>query len=260
MNTFSTKQLDAISSLIYGRFGISIRKEKLERLEPRLQKMIACEGYSGFDDLYGRLAAGDADCLETLIKYITTCHTFFFREPDHFRLLVSFLNGQPNKNFRIWCAACSTGEEPYSVAMTLLDSGIDNFHIIASDINKKVLAYFNRGIYHENRLNQVPDGILQRYFTRVDDSFFAINRNLRSYISIKDINLMETVRFPTPFDCVFCRNVFIYFDEQSRKRAVDTIVGNLKIGGLFFIGHAEVLLCQPENLKKVGSSVYRRLF
>jgi len=260
MTDYSLELLTAISSLVYRNFGICIPPGKFSRLELKLERMMQQEGVQGLDDLYALLISGNQECMNKLVRYITTCHTYFFREPEHFRLLVSSMRHRPQKRYLIWCAACSTGEEPYSITMTLLDEGIQNFHIIASDLNKKVLEQFNRGVYHENRLAQMPPVTRLRYFTRSGESYYTINHTLRDYISIKNLNLMDTLRFPEQFDYVFCRNVLIYFDERSRRRTVDMLVRNLKIGGSLFIGHAEVLLWQPENLKKLASSVYRRLF
>ena len=255
---FDKKQIKEISDLVYRNFGIHITQEKLSHLEPKLEKMIRNEGYSGIDELYKHLMSGDWKCLDTLVRYITTCHTFFFREPDHFRQLVSFVKGRPQTTHRIWCAACSTGEEPYSIVMSLLDAGIRNFHIVASDLNRKVLEQFNRGVYHVNRLDQIPPEILLRYFTRIGEVYYETDQKLRNYISIKNLNLMDSIRFPEQVDYVFCRNVLIYFNEDSRKRTIENITANMKIGGILFIGHAEVLLWQPENLKKIGNSIYQK--
>jgi chemotaxis protein methyltransferase CheR len=260
MIQITKKQLDTIRDLAYRKYGLYIGPDKVSRLLPKLERFISHEGYSGADDLCARLAVGDRLCLEKLISYITTCHTFFFREPQHFRELAADIRRTPRSLYTIWCAACSTGEEPYSIAMTLLDDGIRNFHIVASDLNRDVLADFNRGVYHVSRLAQTPTAVKLRYFTPAGDDYYTINSSLRDYISIKNINLMDTIRFPELFDYVFCRNVFIYFNEQSRAQAISTITANLKIGGFLFIGHAEVLLQQPENLKKTGSSIYRRTY
>jgi chemotaxis protein methyltransferase CheR len=258
MKELSYKQIQAISSLVYENFGIFITPDKFFRFKPKLDKLIHKENYSSPEELYDCLMTGDLECLNMLVTYITTGHTFFFREAEHFRQLILFMRDNPQNKYLIWCAACSTGEEPYSITMTLLDEGIKNFHIVASDINKKVLDHFNRGLYHESRLSQMSPVSRLKYFTRQKESWYEIKHNLRNYISIKDINLMNPVSFPEKFDYIFCRNVLIYFDEESRKRALENLIRNLRIGGIFFIGHAEALLQQPNNLKKIGSSIYCR--
>lgn len=260
MIQITEQQLDTIRDLAYRKYGLYIGEDKVSRLLPKLERFISHEEYSGTEELCDRLAAGDKICLEKFISYITTCHTYFFREPEHFRELAADIRRSPRVSYTIWCAACSTGEEPYSIAMTLIDEGIRNFHIIASDLNRDVLAEFNRGVYHESRLAQMPPAAKLRYFAPAGDDYYTIDRSLRNFISIKNINLMDAVRFPEPFDYVFCRNVFIYFNEQSRSQAISTITENLRIGGFLFIGHAEVLLQQPDNLEKTGSSIYRRTY
>jgi chemotaxis protein methyltransferase CheR len=259
MTAVNEEQMGMISSLIYRKFGIYIGRDKFPRLILKLERMIGQEDSRGTEELCTRLAAGDTACMNRLVCCVTTCHTFFFREPEHFSDLVADIRRNRRSGSLIWCAACSTGEEPYSIAMTLLDEGIRDFHIIASDVNRDVLAEFNHGIYHENRFIQTPPAVRQRYFTPAGDGYYRIDRSLRDFISIKNLNLMDPVHFPELFDYAFCRNVFIYFNEESRARAVGNITSNLKKDGLLFIGHAEVLLSQPDNLKKAGSSVYCRL-
>jgi chemotaxis protein methyltransferase CheR len=252
-------QLDMISSVIYRKFGIYTGRDKYERLGLRLEGMVNRGYCSGPDELCARLASGDRQCLEELADFVTTCHTFFFREPEHFRVLVSDIRKHRTERPLIWCAACSTGEEPYSAAITLLEEGITGFRIVASDVNRAVLESFNRGVYHESRLCRTDSAVREKYFTpEGDDGYLRIDPGLRKYISIKNLNLMDRVRFVRQFDYVFCRNVFMYFDGESRKTALAGLSANLKKGGLLFIGRAEVLLSEPDGLEKAGCSVYRR--
>lgn len=252
--------LEKITSLIYRKFGLYIGKEKYERFSFKLEKMKRLGTCSGIEELYARLSAGDQTSFEQLACCVTTCHTFFFRESEHFHRLASDIRCAGQKRALIWCAACSSGEEPYSIAMYLLDSGLTDFHIIASDINHEVLSEFNRGIYHESRLSQMPSSLRTRYFLPAECGYFRIDQSLRKYVSIKNLNLMDSTLFSRQVDYIFCRNVFIYFDEKSREQALRNTVRNLKPGGLLFIGHAEVLLQSPVNLEKVGNSVFRRIY
>jgi chemotaxis protein methyltransferase CheR len=251
-------QLEMISALVYRKFGIYLGEDKYDRLRFKLETLLNRGYCTGIEELCARLSSGDPACFEQLASCVTTCHTFFFRESEHFRILISDIRKNSRVGTLIWCAACSTGEEPYSIAMALLDAGITDFHIIASDVNRVVLSEFNKGVYHESRLAQLPHRIRNRYFRPEGDGWYRIDGKLREYIAIKNLNLMDHVRFVRPFDYVFCRNVFIYFDEKSRTAALDTATANMKTGGLLFIGHAEVLLTQPANLKKTGCSVYCR--
>jgi chemotaxis protein methyltransferase CheR len=252
--------LEKITSLIYRKFGLYIGKEKYERLDLKLENMKRREGWTGIEELCARLSTGDQVSFEQLACCVTTCHTFFFRESEHFYTLAADIRSTGQKETLIWCAACSSGEEPYSIAMSLLDSGITDFHIIASDINHDVLSEFNRGVYHESRLSLMPLALRTRYFLSMGDGYFRIDQSLRKYVSIKNLNLMDSGLFFCQVDYIFCRNVFIYFDENSREQALRNVVQNLKPHGLLFIGHAEVLLQSPANLKKVGNSVFCRTY
>jgi len=251
-------RLDEIASAIYRKFGIKVGKDTYERLKFRLGDMIRRGCCADSEELCSRLSAGDEQCYEALAGFVTTSHTFFFRDPEQFAVLVSDIRRNENGRVRIWCAACSTGEEAYSIAMTLLDAGITGFHITATDVNRNVLAAFNRGVYHENRFFRTDDAVRRRYFVPEEDGYWSIDRRLRDFVSIKEVNLMDSVRFPGLFDYVFCRNVFIYFDEKSRKRALENITANLRKDGLLFIGQSEVLLFEPAKLSRTGCSTYRR--
>jgi chemotaxis protein methyltransferase CheR len=251
-------QIGLISSFIYRRFGIYVGSDRYKRLEIRLKNMISSGCCTSMDELCVRLSYGDSRCFEQLAGFVTTCHTFFFREPEHFRILASDIKKRRKRRILIWCAACSSGEEPYSIVMTLLQEGITDFHIIASDVNRDILGNFNRGVYHENRFCRTGDALRDRYFTREEDSFWRIDSGLRKYISIKNLNLMDRVYFARQFDYVFCRNVFIYFDKDSQAAALTNITANLRTDGLLFIGLAETLLSEPDYLKKKGCSIYSR--
>jgi chemotaxis protein methyltransferase CheR len=260
MLSVDERVLEKITSLIYREFGLYIGKEKYERLVLKLESMKRRGYCSGIEELCARLSSGDQVSFDRLACCVTTCHTFFFREPEHFLRLAADIRCAGRKRVLIWCAACSSGEEPYSTAMSLLDSEITDFHIIASDVNREVLTEFNRGVYHESRLSLMPSALRKRFFLPIGDGYFRIDQSLRKYVSIKNLNLMDKCLFSRPFDYIFCRNVFIYFDEKSREKALRTIVRNLKIRGLLFIGHAEVLLQSPANLEKVGNSVFCRTY
>lgn len=256
MTAIEKKQILSIGNLIYSEFGIHIPQEKSDSLCLKIEKMIAREKYAGIDDIYMHLMSGDTECLEILIRYITTNHTFFFREPAHFKKMINCIKSQPQQQIMIWCAACSSGEEPYSIAISLLEEGFSNFKIIASDIDNDVLKIFHKGVFTEGRFIKTPDCIREKYFTPVGKMQYAIKKNLRKHIIIKKLNLMDDLLFEQQFDYIFCRNVFIYFNDASRRKTIDMIIKNLRTGGRFFIGHTETLFYDPPHLKKDGHSVY----
>lgn len=258
MQNAHQSQIANISDLAYRKFGIHISDNKYPNLEIKLANLIRKENLSGMDELYARLLSDDRSLIAAFTHTITTSHTFFFREAEHFSQLAQFIKNKSKSEYTIWCAASSSGEEAYSIIMTLLDIGITNFKVIASDLNKSILRRFNQGIYHANRLEGVSSFRKNKYFTEVDNSTYQINHDLRRYVFLKNLNLMDTFFFPEKFDFIFCRNVLIYFDETSRMRALTRLTDNLKPGGKLFIGHAETLLSQPKNLIRIANSIYER--
>lgn len=259
MPIFSTSQITAISNLAYSKFGIHISEEKFSTLEIKIGRVLRDENLTDIDDLYQNLLSNNKEVIESFIHSITTSHTFFFREPSHLARLVSFISQNKQSEYLIWCAACSTGEEPYSIIMTLLEAGIRTFRVIATDLNKNVLERCNKGEYNLKRLEGVSPALLKRYFKQVDECTYKINPALRQFLSLKKLNLMDTFSFPRPVDYIFCRNVLIYFNEESRFKALGNVTANLKHGGNLFIGHAETLLSQPEDLIKVANSIYEKI-
>ncbi len=252
------KFLDDINALAYRKFGLHIAKEKYETFIPKIEKLIMREGFENLERLHARLMAGDQAVLETLVRYITTAHTYFFRESDHFDTVIRRIREEPREENLIWCTACSTGEEPYSLALSLVEAGIRNFKILASDINSAVLAAFNKGEYHLNRLASCPPGVLLKRFALMPSGRYRIDPVLRGFISIKKLNIMEPHAFERPFDFVFCRNVLIYFNEESRRRALSNLGSAMRRGALLFLGHTETILGDSPGFRRAGSSVYER--
>ncbi|HOE09775.1 MAG TPA: protein-glutamate O-methyltransferase CheR, partial [Treponemataceae bacterium] len=201
---------------------------------------------------------GNPKTKELLIKYITTNHTYFFREAEHFTHLLEDIKKTNKTNITIWCAASSTGEEPYSIAMTLLDEGIKDFKILASDLDRCVLEEFNEGIYNENRFIKTSKYQKIKYFEKLSEGVYKIRSELRKHICIKRLNLMDNLYFTQPFDYIFCRNVFIYFDDTSRQRTLETLARSLVSGGKLYIGHTETLFTFPSSLRREANSVYRK--
>jgi chemotaxis protein methyltransferase CheR len=251
------KLLGNFRKLIYEKLGINISKEKIYFLETKLKRLLNKENIDNLQDFYDSLISGSQKSMDLLIKYITTNHTFFFRENDHLDILCDILQKRKSiQKIYIWCAAASTGEEVYSIIIKLLENGIYNFAVFASDINKKVLHHLNKGIYHNARLSYVDKNIMQKYFQKIDNEHYKISGKLRKFILIKSINLIDRLVFDEKFDFIFCRNVLIYFDEQIRKIVVENLIRNLKKGGYLFIGQSETLFIYFKNIKRVHNSVY----
>lgn len=244
---------------IHDRLGFRLTATNREKFETKLRLMHLPSRWTDLAAFHQALEQGDPDAHDLLVKTITVNHTYFFREREQLDALLSKVLSQKMEGFSIWSAACSTGEEAYSLVILLLEAGVQNFRIVASDINPKVLHSVNQGLYHESRLESLPRRLLLRYFSREDDQHWRVIPELRQHLAVKAINLMEPVRFNPLFDFIFCRNVFIYFDEAARNLALDTLGANLKPGGVLFLGMTEALLEIPRGFEKGDRASYFRI-
>jgi chemotaxis protein methyltransferase CheR len=196
-----------------------------------------------------------------LVELVTNNETYFFREENQLNelchaVLPQFRN-QPC--IRIWSAACSTGEEPYSLAMTIAESGVvplESVHILATDINKKVLQIASRGWYHEHSLcfRRTPKEMLDKYFFRQDEGF-QIKRFIKDRIEFRNLNLLnnEDVAEVGKVDIIFCRNVLIYFDAAATRRVIAKFYNRLNAGGFLFLGHAETLTGMNTHFETINA-------
>lgn len=252
--------LTIFRDIIYKKTGIDFPVKKYYLLEQKLKKILIRTEYASLSNFYKDIRDDNQLALELLISYMTTNHTFFFREKDHFEFLCKDIIRKAVKKPIIWCAASSTGEEVYSIIIYLLENNIENFTLIASDIDRDVLQHMNRGIYNQNKLINLGKYYMSKYFKKIiidEEVFYKINRTLRQYIHIKTLNLIDYNKFESKIDYIFCRNVMIYFDEITRNLVIDNLLNNLKPGGYIFTGHSESLLKRGDTLKSVYTSVYK---
>lgn len=203
---------------------------------------------------------------QVAVDLLTTNETHFFREPKHFERLRQELSKLANRPgcppIRVWSAASSTGEEPYSLAITMAEMlGWRAWQVFASDLSTRVLDEARRGIYNEQRAREIPPDLAQKYLLEgFDESAgqFRIDQAIRQRVTFAQVNLMEPLPTLEPFDVIFLRNVLIYFDKEAKKRIVESISQRLRKGGLLFIGHAETLSGITDVLKSVVPTVYMR--
>ena len=250
---------DNLLDYVNDHLGFRPSTANREKLEVKLDDLRLLPRWLDLESFHRDFQAGDPDAKEALIKAITVNHTFFFREQHQLEDMISLVHSQGIEEPAVWCAASSTGEEAYSLAILLLENGVGDFRIVASDVNSRVLQLMNRGVYHDSRLEEVPRQLLMKYFTREDELHWRVVPKLREHLAIKRVNLAQEVRFDHPFDFIFCRNVFIYFDNATRKKALATLKDNLKVGGSLFLGLTEGLLDIPQGFEKSSQSGYRRL-
>lgn len=270
--TITDHEFDLIRRLVYDESGINLTDNKKQLVIGRLGKRLRKLGLSTFKEYYSYLKNGGGEQeVTTLLDCISTNKTDFFREPGHFdflrrELIPELLNSGNGKRLRIWSAACSTGEEPYSIAITLFEeiSDVDGYDIkiLASDISTRVLDAAENGVYESERLKPIPYDIMQRHFlvgSGNNNGRFKVKKHLREMIVYRRINLMEE-RYPirTKFDIIFFRNAMIYFDKATQIEVIDKLSLYLKGGGHLFLGHSETLQGVDCGLSYVRPNVYRK--
>lgn len=260
------------AQLIYRLAGIHLGNDKKNLLRARLAKRFRATGCHDVSSYMQRLQ--DDPGGEELVNFldcITTNKTDFFREPQHFDFMAQQVlpnldefceAGQP---LRIWCAACSTGEEPYTLAMVLKDNKRHwrkrGLKLLASDLSTQVLATGKNGVYAMDRVSNLPRDVVTRHFQRGTgrfDGHVRVRPDLRSMVQFERINLMDPFKFGGTFHMIFCRNVMIYFDKETRERLVNKFHALLPNGGYLFVGHSESLTGIKHRLKFVRPAVYRR--
>ena len=252
--------------LIYKIAGISLSDAKQVLLVGRLSKRLKQYGLSTFTEYYRMLASGDyPEELQTMVDLLTTNETYFFREPKHFEFLRDEILAKRSapSTFRVWSAASSSGEEAYSIAMTLAENLPKTpWEIVGSDISTRVLAKAVAGHYSLARTEGIPPGYMRKYClkgVRSNAGTFLIDPELRKKTSFFQINLTHPVEADIgDFDVIFLRNVMIYFDPETKTRVVHNLLPRLKTGGHLIIGHSETLNGITDRVVGVRPTIYRK--
>ncbi|HEX2966504.1 MAG TPA: protein-glutamate O-methyltransferase [Syntrophorhabdaceae bacterium] len=259
-----------LQKFIYSESGIKLTDVKKTMLESRLQKRLRALGMHSFSDYcdYVLSAEGIEHELTAMIDQVTTNKTDFFREPAHFEYLISKVVPVLNKSQRhlmIWSAGCSSGEEPYTLAM-VMQNYIDNggktsFSILATDISTRVLEKARIAVYDQERISAIPSVFQKKFLLRSKDKSKGIYRivpDLRKHVQFRRVNFMEgDFGFREDLDVIFCRNVIIYFDKQTQERLLRKFCNCLSPGGHIFMGHSETILGMDLPLVQVAPTVYR---
>lgn len=254
-----------IRDLFQRESGIALPAAKQALVASRLRKRLAHHKLDSFDTYCTLLTAPDAHAeRRVVIDLLTTNETYFFREPDHFVHLGDTVRPRiASRPLRVWSAASSTGEEAYSLAMTLADRcGTNNWEVLASDLSTRVLEHARRGIYEMNRLQHMPADYLERYCLKGTGEyagFMRISPQLRDRVLFVEHNLLDAPSALGRFDIIFMRNVLIYFDRDTKQKIVSTAVEALVDDGLFYTGHSESLHGLDLPLRAVSPSIYRRI-
>lgn len=262
-------ELKRLSEFVKGRFGINLA-EKKNLVEGRLAKLLSDRSIESFE-AYFHLVEADRTGAEVsqLMDRLTTNHTFFMREASHFdyfkdRVLPWLSETVKDRDLRIWSAGCSSGEEPYTLAMILADFFGEeqvswDMKILATDISASVLNAAREGIYTGDEVRTLPKAWQLRYFKHKGHDSFQVCDQIRSQVIFRSFNLMEPVLpFRKQFHVIFCRNVMIYFDQETKNQLVQRYYNQTTVGGHLFIGHSESLSRDAMGYRYLMPSVYRK--
>ena len=260
----SDPEFDRLRRFFHAASGIRLADSKKVLVCGRLAKRLRALGLDSYRAYleFIEQPAGRSE-RQLAVDLLTTNETHFFREPRHFELLRDELARRNGRGgVRVWSAACSTGEEPYSLAMTLAEVlGDRPWNVFASDLSNRVLDDAKTAIYGAQRAGEVPRALADKYLLEGIDEYagqWRVDGALRQRVSFQQINLMQPLPALEPFDYVFLRNVLIYFDNAAKQRIVEAIAKTIRPGGLLFIGHSETLSGITDVLQSVVPTVYRQ--
>jgi len=259
------KEFNLFRQLIYDKAGISMADTKRGLVQGRLTKRLRHFRLNSFHEYYELLHNSvDGTEMQMLVDLLTTNETYFYREQKHFDYIAETIvkDLKPSQTFKIWSAACSSGEEPYSIAMLLADKlGMKaNWEILATDLNQQILNAAKRGLYRISAIEKIPRDYLREHCLQGQSQysdFFMMRKTIKEKIDFQQLNLNREWKCDGPFDLIVLRNVMIYFDKPTRKKLVARIAKKLKPGGYLFISHSETLSGISDHFKCVQPAIYK---
>lgn len=265
------KEFDFIRHVIGENAGIVLGPNKRQLVQGRLARRLRELGLPTYEAYCDHIRDSGPEELVGLINALTTNVTSFFRENHHFEALASYMipeamqRNQQSRRLRLWSAGCSTGEEPYCLAMTLAESIPAamrwDVKILATDIDSEVIGFAQRGVYPLDRLASVPQERLRRGFRKgvgANEGQALVNPDIARLVSFRTLNLMHSWPMTGPFDVIFCRNVMIYFDQPTREKLVSRFASLLAPDGYLCLGHSESIHAGTAPFRLVGKTIYRK--
>lgn len=271
-HSLNKREFEDLCSMVYDYTGIVLVESKREMVYRRIMRRVRAIGIGSFSEYFRLISDPNSEELPNFLNAITTNLTSFFRENHHFDYLkTDFLPeherdyGQ-NKRLRIWSTASSTGEEPYSLAITLREyfgSRINNWDckILATDLDTTVLETAINGIYKFERVENIPEKIQKKWFLRGsgdNSEYVKVSQDLQDLITFKQLNLMHDWPMRGPFDVIMCRNVLIYFDKPTQAKLLGKFMGLLRVNGVLMLGHSESIAKGYDELECRGKTIYVR--
>ncbi len=262
-----------IADLIYEDFGLAIKEDKFQLVEGRLQRFLVEEGFGSFDDYVDDLVRSrDVSKLSELANRLTTNHTFFYREKAHFDFLtekglprlLALMGSAGERELRIWCAGCSFGDEPYTMAIVLEEffkgrEGSLDWAILATDLSERALECARAGVYEQDRISTLPAPWKLNHFSKMPDGRCQVKEGVKKKVIFRRFNLMN-LEFPFKkrFHLILCRNVMIYFDQKTRDDLANRFYGHLVEGGFLFTGHSETITKGVTRFEYVCPAIFRK--
>ena len=262
----SEREYQKLSSIIYANAGISLGDNKRELVHARLSKVMRKRGIAGFSEYISILESDTTgNELVSLMDAISTNVTHFFREKQHFDFMIQTIQNEMRYcNLRLWSAGCSSGEEPYSIAISMLEKFTEKCatppQILATDLSTKVLQKAVNGIFPAKSVEHLDRALIRKYFLKGKNSasdLVKLKPEVKSMVTFKRLNFIEPFKLNEQFDFIFCRNVMIYFDNPTRETLVRRFTEHLKPGGYLMIGHSESLNGISHTLQYIKPTIYR---
>lgn len=262
------------AELVYDLFGINLTDKKKALVRGRLNKLIKTHGYKSFAEYYEAITSDSSGkSLLELVDKISTNHSYFFRENDHFDFMLSTAlpevaqraAAENGRDVKIWCAGCAAGEEAYTLAMILVDFfGKEYFRgkklLLATDISLSALRQAVEGVYTEERVRMVPDKYKKQYITTTPAGMYSVSQDLKDIILFKRLNFMDqSFPFKNKFDLIFCRNVMIYFDNETKMKLVTKFHRYMQDDSYLFIGHSESLGRGSGLFQYIQPALYKKI-
>ncbi len=270
MLTISDKDFTRLHTFIKQKYGIDLSKKK-QLIVGRLSNDIVSKGYTNFTDYVNDILtkATPAD-IDNMLNRLTTNYTFFMREEDHFDFFRNTILPYLEKTKRdrvlsIWSAGCSSGQEPYTLSMILKEyfgtkAGMWDTRVLATDISQNALSAAQNAQYDEESLSKLPTGWKTKYFSRTSEpGVWSVKPELKSNVIFRTFNLMDPIRFRLKFDVIFCRNVMIYFDQDTKNQLVNRFYDATNPGGYLLIGHSESVDKTATRYKYIQPALYRKM-
>lgn len=264
------EEFSKLTSYIKGNFGINLTEKKITLITNRLSNILDQNNFNSFSEYYNYVTNDKSGkAVIELLNKITTNHTFFCREQKHFDFLrdevLPYLEEKENnaRDIRIWSAGCSSGQEPYTLAMIIKDyfgkkHNLWDTKILATDISAQVLKKASDGIYPNESILEVSNEWKNKYFKKYDSENVKVSDDIRKEIIYKRFNLMNPFPFRKKFHVIFCRNVMIYFDTETKRKLIDKYYRAMEPGGFLFIGHSESIERKYTDFKYVQPAIYRK--